>query len=140
MKTTRILTTIAVGSCWTGAVPSNSNIFSGPADIRRTHLVGTDKIRENRPERRMRVSNDIIFGTSHDLFRDSVTDVAGFAKIIPYQCRTGCQHHETRCFGNARHTSYNLDKIRHDLQNLLPSIEPQRLAGAMPVFIPLWEV
>jgi len=101
MKTTWILTTIAVGLRWAGAVPSNGDIFSGPVDTRRTHLVGTDKVRENRPECSMRVSNDVFFSTRHDLFRDSVANVARFAKIIPCQCRIGHQHYETRCLGNA---------------------------------------
>lgn len=37
-------------------------------------------------------------------------------------------------------TRKDLNVVGHDVQNLLPSIIPERLAREVPVLVPLWQV
>lgn len=82
---------------------------------------------------------DVLVCPVDDLRRRDVTDVARLAEIVPFPTLallSGLVHAR----GSAQRTRDNLDKVRLDLQDLLPAIIPERLAGTVPILLPLRQI
>lgn len=102
-----------------GAVPGNGPGVERQGDVLLAGFVGLDEVGQDGAEGGVVVAVDVLVGALDDLLADNVGDVARLAKVVPGD---------------------DLDGAGEHVEDLLPSVVPEGLAGGVPVLAPLGEV
>lgn len=130
-----VLTTIATHALRRRAVPSYGPL-GRDGNVGAACFVGRDEVRHHELECGVVEAVDVDLGTRVDLGGRWGVQVAGLAVVVPWKnWLTPYNSTLSRCWGRFL-TSNELDVAGRDIQDLLPAVEPERVAGRVPVLGP----